>query len=77
MRMRCAPKTLNPKPVLSFFLQMFDRSMMLGMLRQGQTGEQILQILDTVVSGIEEENINDCAAYYAAISTPTVEAVIF
>jgi hypothetical protein len=56
---------------------MFDRSMMLGMLRQGQTGEQILQILDTVVSGIEEENINDFASYAAAISTPTVEAVIF
>lgn len=76
MRMRCAPKTLNPKP-LDFFSQMFDRSMMLGMLRQGQTGEQILQILDTVVSGIEEENINDFASYAAAISTPTVEAVIF
>jgi hypothetical protein len=46
--------------------------MMLGMLRQGETGEQILQILDTLISGIEEENINDFASYAAAISTPTL-----
>lgn len=70
-------KDTQPQTCSFFFPQMFDRSMMLGMLRQGKTGEQILQILDTLVSGIEEENINDCAAYYAAISTPTVEAVIF
>ena len=76
MRMRCAPKTLNPKP-LNFFPQMFDRSMMLGMLRQGETGEQILQILDTLIAGIEEENINDCAAHYAAISMPTLQEVAF
>ena len=56
---------------------MFDRSMMLGMLRQGETGEQILQILDTLISGIEEENINDCAAHYAAISMPTLQPVAF
>jgi hypothetical protein len=75
--MRCALKTLNSKPVPSFFLQMSDRSMMLGMLRRGQTGEAILQILDTLVSGIEEENINDCAAHYAAISMPTLQEVAF
>ena len=42
--------------------------MALGMLRQGNTGSEILQILDVIVEDITQENINDCAAHYAAIS---------
>lgn len=56
---------------------MFNRSTLLGMLRQGQDGNQILQILDTMVSAIEDQNINECAAHYAAISTPTLQPVAF
>ena len=52
-------------------------SMMVSLLRKGQTGEQILQILDTLVSDIEQENIQDCAEHYAAISTPTLEQIAF
>ena len=40
----------------------------LGMLKVGNTGEEILQILDVIVSDIEQENINDCAEYFASIS---------
>lgn len=48
-----------------------------NLLRQGNTGNEILNILDTLVSDIEQENINDCAAHYAAISTPTLEEIQF
>lgn len=40
----------------------------LGMLKVGNTGNEILQILDVIVEDIEQENINDVAEYYAAIS---------
>ena len=40
----------------------------LGMLRVGNTGNEILQILDVIVEDITQENINDCAEHYAAIS---------
>ena len=44
------------------------RSIALGMLRQGNTGDEILQILDVIVEDITQENINDCAEYFASIS---------
>ena len=44
------------------------RSTALGMLRVGNTGDEILQILDVIVADIEQENINDCAEYFASIS---------
>ena len=40
----------------------------LGMLRVGNTGNEILQILDVIVADIEQENINDFAEYFASIS---------
>lgn len=52
-------------------------SMIVSMLRKGQTGDQILQILDTLVDNIEQENIQDCAEHFAAISMPTLEEVEF
>ena len=47
---------------------MMTRSTALGMLRVGNTGEEILQILDVIVEDITQENINDCAEYFASIS---------
>ena len=47
---------------------MMTRSIALGMLRQGNTGDEILQILDVIVEDITQENINDCAEYFASIS---------
>ena len=47
------------------------------MLRQGNTGEQILNILDVIVDDITEANIQDCADHYAAISSPTLQPIAF
>ena len=44
------------------------RSTALGMLKVGNTGDEILQILDVIVEDITQENINDCAEYFASIS---------
>ena len=47
---------------------MMTLSTALGMLRVGNTGEEILQILDVIVEDITQENINDCVEYFASIS---------
>jgi len=53
------------------------RSLLLGQLRQGQTGTQLLSILDAIVSDVEQTNINEVAAHYEAISTPTLQEIAF
>jgi hypothetical protein len=53
------------------------RELALSLLRQGDNGSQIMQILDTLVEGIEQENISDAAAHYTAISSPTAETIQF
>ena len=47
---------------------MMTRSTALGMLKVGNNGNEILQILDVIVEDITQENINDCAEYFASIS---------
>ena len=47
---------------------MMTRSTALCMLSVGNTGDEILQILDVIVEDITQENINDCAEYFASIS---------
>ena len=49
----------------------------ISLLRQGNTGNEILSILDALVTGIEQENINDCAEHFASLHTPTLEEVQF
>ena len=49
---------------LSFFIM--SKSVVLSLLAQGNTGAEILTILDTIVSDIEQENINSCAEVFAA-----------
>jgi len=44
------------------------RTIALGMLKQGNTGEEIMQILDIIEADVIAENIDDCAQHYAAIS---------
>ena len=54
-----------------------SREMMLGMLRAGNTGEQILQILDTIVG---DDYDADVVGGYAALSEedqPTMEEIAF
>ena len=66
--MRCASiKTLTIRTqTLSFFVIM-SKSVILSLLAQGNTGTEILSILDTLVADIEQENIDDVAGYYAAL----------
>ena len=66
--MRCASiKTLTiHTQTLSFFVIM-SKSVILSLLAQGNTGSEILSILDTLVADIEQENIDDVAEYYAAL----------
>ena len=44
-----------------------SKSVILSLLAQGNTGTEILDILDTLVADIEQENIYDAAGYYAAL----------
>ena len=58
--------TLPSTPVTLFFVIM-SKSVVLSLLAQGNTGNEILTILDSIVSDIEQENIDDAAAYFAAL----------
>ena len=53
------------------------RELAINLLRQGNTGEQILQILDTMVEDFTSQNIDDAAQHFAAISMPTLQPVEF
>ena len=66
--MRCASiKTLTIRTqTLSFFVIM-SKSVILSLLAQGNSGTEILSILDMLVESIVEENIDDVAEYYAAL----------
>jgi hypothetical protein len=44
-----------------------SKSVVLSLLAQGNTGSEILTILDSIVADIEQENIDDVAAYFAAL----------
>ena len=56
---------------------MFNRQTAIGMLRQGNTGEQIMNILDMIVSDVEQTNIQDFVDHAVALNTPTLEPVAF
>jgi hypothetical protein len=42
-----------------------SKQVILSMLAQGNTGDEILSILDVIVSDIEQEGINSCAEVFA------------
>jgi hypothetical protein len=44
-----------------------SKSVILSLLAQGNSGTEILSILDMLVESIVEENIDDVAEYYAAL----------
>ena len=64
-------------PTLSTFQPIMTRDLALSLLRSGNNGDQILQILETLTADIEQAGIDDCAAHYAAISAPTLQEVQF
>jgi hypothetical protein len=43
-----------------------SKSVLISLLAQGNTGNEILQILDTLAADIEQENIDSCAEVFAA-----------
>ncbi len=48
-----------------------SKQVILSMLAQGNTGDEILSILDVIVSDIEQEGIDSCAEVFANWSTLT------
>jgi hypothetical protein len=44
-----------------------SKSVIFSMLAQGNTGDEILSILDAIVSDIQQGNIDDCAEYYESL----------
>ena len=48
-----------------------SRDVLLALLRQGSTGEQILQILDTISDGVSDSGNSDSAA------NPTLSEIQF
>ena len=51
-----------------------SKQVILSMLAQGNTGDEILQILDVIVSDIEQEGIDSCAEVFANWFTLTVHS---
>jgi hypothetical protein len=49
----------------------------LALLAQGNTGTELLSLLDAIVSDIEQENINDFVQHAVAMNMPTLEEVAF
>ena len=50
-----------------------SQAMAISLLRQGKTGNQIMEILDVIKADVINANIDDCAQHYAAISTQEIE----
>jgi hypothetical protein len=42
-----------------------SKQVILSMLAQGNTGDELLSILDVIVSDIEQEGIDNCAEVFA------------
>ena len=49
----------------------------LALLAQGNTGNEILNLLDVIVEDITQENINDFVQHAVALNMPTLEEVAF
>lgn len=48
-----------------------------ALLNRAANGIQLLQVLDSIADSMEQENIADAAAHYAALSAPTAEPIQF
>jgi hypothetical protein len=44
-----------------------SKSVILSLLAQGNTGNEILSILDTIVDHIEQEGIDSCAEVFETV----------
>ena len=48
-----------------------------SLLNRAANGAELLQVLESITADVEQENIADCAAHYAAISAPTADPIQF
>ena len=48
-----------------------------SLLNRAANGAELLQVLDSITDQVEQANIADAAAHYAAISAPTAESIQF
>ena len=76
--MRCALKTLNVHTqFLTLFFFIMSKQVMISMLKQGNTGAEILSILDALTA----DNVSEVAdSTYLPIlgqSVPTLEEIAF
>jgi hypothetical protein len=70
-------RALKDGPPTFYLSTLMTRDLALSLLRTGNDGSSILQILETITADMERENIADAAAHYAAISAPTLQEVQF
>ena len=57
-----------PCNVVNEHSQHMSRSLILSLMNRATNGNELLAVADVIVADIEQENINDCAEYFASIS---------
>ena len=62
--MRLYKDTQHTHSLLHFSFFIMSLSIALSLLAQGNNGDEILNILDTLVADIEQEGINSCAEVF-------------
>ena len=77
--MRCAPiKTLTSHTVYYTFLLKMSKSIALSLLAQGNTGSEILSILDALVAdNVSGFDYIESPQLESALGIPTLEEVAF
>jgi hypothetical protein len=53
------------------------RDLATSLLNRAADGAQLLEILDTITTDLETQGIEECAAHFAEISTPTADPISF
>ena len=53
------------------------RDLATSLLNRAADGTQLLAILETIATDLETQGIEECAAYFAEISTPTADPIAF
>ena len=47
---------------------MMNKDLAMGMIRQANTGEDLLTVADAIASMMEEQNIEDCAQHFEQLN---------
>ena len=53
------------------------RDLATSLLNRAADGTQLLAILETIATDLETQGIEECAAHFAEISTPTADPIAF